>query len=102
MSALSRFSSCCGRDVIGKFAHLALIALLAAIFLLGVAPAGDGGKGRPGCPPGLAKKENGCQPPGQAKNRVLRVGTFRGIPGEFHTIQSARAGELAGRGPGSV
>ncbi len=28
------------------------------------ASAGKGGKG---CPPGLAKKNNGCQPPGQAK-----------------------------------
>jgi hypothetical protein len=25
--------------------------------------------GRGGCPPGLAKKENGCLPPGQAKKR---------------------------------
>ena len=28
------------------------------------ASAGQGGKG---CPPGLAKKNNGCMPPGQAK-----------------------------------
>ncbi len=26
-------------------------------------------QGRGGCPPGLAKKENGCLPPGQAKKR---------------------------------
>jgi hypothetical protein len=88
MSAPSRFSSC-GRDGTGKLAHLALIALLVVIFPQGGAQAGDGGKGPPGCPPGLAKKENGCQPPGQAKNRVLRVGTFRGIAGQFSTIQSA-------------
>lgn len=25
-----------------------------------------------GCPPGLAKKHNGCQPPGQAKNQDYR------------------------------
>src|SRR5262245_49400842 len=88
MSAPSRFSSC-GRDGRGKCLHLALIALLAAIFHQGGAQAGDGGTGPPGCPQGLAKKENGCQPPGQAKNRVLRVGTFRNIPGQFSTIQSA-------------
>lgn len=28
-----------------------------------------GGYGRNGCPPGLAKKNNGCLPPGQAKQR---------------------------------
>src|SRR5262249_36607747 len=77
-----------GRDGIRKFTRLAFIAFLAAIFPQGSAQAGDGGKRPPGCPPGLAKKENGCQPPGQAKTRVLRVGTFRGIAGQFKTIQS--------------
>ena len=28
---------------------------------------GDVGYGRGGCPPGLAKKHNGCMPPGQAR-----------------------------------
>src|SRR5262245_3585356 len=27
--------------------------------------------GRGGCPPGLAKKNNGCLPPGQAKKRYV-------------------------------
>jgi hypothetical protein len=31
------------------------------------------GYGRGGCPPGLAKKHNGCMPPGQAK-KLYRVG----------------------------
>ena len=37
--------------------------------------------GRGGCPPGLAKKNNGCLPPGQAKKRYT-VGSAlpRGIP----------------------
>ena len=33
--------------------------------------------GHAGCPPGLAKKRNGCQPPGQAKKRYA---TGRPIP----------------------
>jgi len=33
--------------------------------------------GHSGCPPGLAKKHNGCQPPGQAKKRYA---TGRPIP----------------------
>ena len=50
----------------------------------------NGSRGTPRtCPPGLAKKDNGCLPPGQTKKRVLRVGTFRGIPGQFTSIQSA-------------
>ena len=37
--------------------------------------------GRGGCPPGLAKKENGCLPPGQAKKRYT-VGQVlpKGVP----------------------
>jgi len=70
-----------------RFARLVLAALVAAILPEVGAQAGAGG--RPECPPGLAKKENGCQPPGHAKPHVLRVGTFRGIPGPFTTIQSA-------------
>ena len=34
---------------------------------------GPVGYGVGGCPPGLAKKENGCMPPGQAK-KLLRYG----------------------------
>ncbi|WP_343343620.1 hypothetical protein WJT74_08320 [Sphingomicrobium sp. XHP0239] len=30
------------------------------------------GYAQQGCPPGLAKKNNGCQPPGQAKKRYER------------------------------
>jgi hypothetical protein len=29
--------------------------------------AGPSAKGAKDCPPGLAKKDNGCMPPGQAK-----------------------------------
>ncbi len=59
----------------------ALPALLAASLLLAPAAALAGDKGKhggkhddwgryevaQGCPPGLAKKHNGCQPPGQAR-----------------------------------
>jgi hypothetical protein len=38
--------------------------------------------GRGGCPPGLAKKNNGCLPPGQAKKRYT-VGTA--LPGDIPT-----------------
>ena len=31
-----------------------------------------------GCPPGLAKKHNGCQPPGQARKHYRRGDTLRG------------------------
>ena len=34
---------------------------------------GQNGYGYEGCPPGLAKKHNGCMPPGQAK-KLYRVG----------------------------
>jgi len=34
---------------------------------------GPVGYGHGGCPPGLAKKHNGCMPPGQAK-KMFRVG----------------------------
>jgi hypothetical protein len=70
-----------------KLATLALAVLLTGILPHAAARAGAGG--RPDCPPGLDKKHNGCRPPGHAKGRVLRVGTFHGIPGSFTTIQSA-------------
>ena len=40
-----------------------------------------GGQSRPGkkCPPGLAKKHNGCMPPGQAK----KWGMGRPLPGDL-------------------
>ena len=63
--------------------HLLMLASAAA--LLSTAPAyakpdhakghkghhakGHAGYGAGGCPPGLAKKNNGCLPPGQAKKR---------------------------------
>jgi len=73
-----------------RLVKLTLAAGLMATLPYTVAQAGNGnGNGPPGCPPGLAKKNNGCLPPGQAKKRVLRVGTFRNIPGQFATIQSA-------------
>ncbi|HTF36044.1 MAG TPA: hypothetical protein VK714_20350 [Myxococcota bacterium] len=75
----------------GRLAQLVLAAVLLGILPQAGAQAGNekGGGGPPGCPPGLVQKDYGCLPPGQAKNRVLRVGTFRGIPGQFTTIQSA-------------
>jgi hypothetical protein len=58
--------------------HMILIAAAAALGMAGLAVARPGngnghGHGNPhdwgagGCPPGLAKKENGCLPPGQAR-----------------------------------
>lgn len=41
-----------------------LIALAAMLAMPPVTAAAQGAKG---CPPGLAKKQNGCLPPGQAK-----------------------------------
>ena len=53
------------------------LVLLAASLTLGISGAAAGrpggghghgnGYGHGGCPPGLAKKENGCMPPGQAR-----------------------------------
>jgi hypothetical protein len=45
--------------------------------------------GRGGCPPGLAKKHNGCLPPGQAKKRYVvgralpRTVVFERVPATF-------------------
>ena len=74
----------------GRLAQLILAAVLMGALPQSGAQAWNGeAGGPPECPPGLAKKDNGCLPPGQAKKRVLRVGTFRGIPGQFTSIQSA-------------
>ena len=50
--------------------------------------------GRGNCPPGLAKKQNGCLPPGQAKKRyVVGHSLARGIaPGTLPVELSARIG----------
>ena len=73
----------------GPFVRLVPVALVAVIAFSAGARAGTSGGGPPECPPGLAKKHDGCLPPGQAKKRVLRVGTFHDIPGQFTTIQAA-------------
>lgn len=44
-----------------------LLAALLAAAVVAPAFADPGGHGAAGCPPGLAKKHNGCLPPGQAK-----------------------------------
>ena len=50
-------------------------AFAAAATLAGTASA-DPGQGRwGGCPPGLAKKGNGCMPPGQARKYYWNRGT---------------------------
>jgi len=59
---------------------------------------GPGGYGTGGCPPGLAKKNNGCMPPGQAK-KLYNVGqryplsygnpwTYNQIPYDLRTRYS--------------
>lgn len=49
-----------------------ILALLLMGITLGGTPVIAGGRD---CPPGLAKKHNGCQPPGQAKKQgYYRVG----------------------------
>jgi len=40
-----------------------------------------------GCPPGLAKKQNGCQPPGQARKNFAR-GTY--LPREYSNYTAYR------------
>jgi len=50
----------------------------------GFAPARFSGRGRAvvdGCPPGLAKKGNGCMPPGLARNGVNGAGVFTAAAG---------------------
>lgn len=42
-----------------------------------------------GCPPGLAKKHNGCQPPGQAKK--ARWGRGQYLPRTYRTYYVPRA-----------
>ena len=48
---------------------------------------------RPNCPPGLAKKRNGCLPPGQAKKyaigRPLAVDIWQPIPDDLFSLLSA-------------
>jgi hypothetical protein len=52
---------------------------------------------RGGCPPGLAKKHNGCQPPGQAKKRYVRG---RPLPGNVVVLSLPRELEIRiGRPP---
>ena len=46
----------------------------------------ENGRGHGGCPPGLAKKHNGCMPPGQAK-KLYRGAHF---PSGFGTRYSYR------------
>jgi len=44
----------------------------------------DYGYGRGGCPPGLAKKHNGCMPPGQAK-KLYRGQRWQSGYGTYYT-----------------
>jgi hypothetical protein len=44
------------------------------------------------CPPGLAKKDNGCMPPGQAKNWTLGRPLARNVI--FHDVPPALAEQL--------
>lgn len=70
--------------------HKTLIsALVASLALSSPAFAGNGnGKHGAGCPPGLAKKNNGCLPPGQAKKlavgQPLPAGAVYAIPSSLH------------------
>lgn len=45
------------------------------------------GYGGRGCPPGLAKKHNGCMPPGQAK-KLYRGERWRSGYGSYYTYRS--------------
>ncbi len=49
--------------------------LIATAALLSLSPAAVLAGGPKGCPPGLAKKHNGCLPPGQAK-KIYGRGDF--------------------------
>ena len=55
-----------------RISTLALV--IAAALGTGSVLADRGGHGHGGCPPGLAKKNNGCMPPGQAKKQQLLIG----------------------------
>jgi hypothetical protein len=46
----------------------------------------DYGYGRGGCPPGLAKKHNGCMPPGQAK-KLYRGQRWRSGYGDLYSYR---------------
>src|SRR6185312_16662794 len=65
---------------------LLLLAGAAALGIAGPALADPGhghGRGR-GCPPGLAKKHNGCLPPGQAK-KLYRGERWQGGYGTYYS-----------------
>ncbi len=59
-----------------------LIAMASLLLLLPVSAQAGGPKG---CPPGLAKKSNGCLPPGQAK-KIYRPGDR--IYSEYATVRN--------------
>jgi hypothetical protein len=65
-----------------------LIAGAAALGFAGPALAkpGHGHGGYGDCPPGLAKKHNGCQPPGQAK-KLYRGQRWQSGYGTYYTYQ---------------
>lgn len=61
----------------------------------------------PGCPPGLAKKNNGCLPPGQAKKRYqighpLAVDSHRLPTDLLHRLPSPPSGHIYGRVDGDI
>ena len=71
-------------------ANRLLAVLLAACIGAGPAlaqpPWAGGGKGGKSCPPGLAKKNNGCMPPGQAKKWQVGQPLPRDVV--FHPVPS--------------
>ena len=102
---LVSFGSSAAGDNQRAMKHLLLIAGAAALVSAAPALANPGkGKGNPhahgahsgpyapgigGCPPGLAKKHNGCMPPGQAKklyNIGQRFPMGYGVPWGYNQI----------------
>ena len=59
--------------------------LIAMAALLSLSPAAVLAGGSKGCPPGLAKKNNGCLPPGQAK-KIFGRGDF--LEGDYVLIKN--------------
>ena len=61
------------------------IMLIAAAAMLATSPLSGHAGNSKGCPPGLAKKQNGCLPPGQAK-KIYGRGDY--LTGDYVVIRN--------------
>lgn len=72
-----------------------LLLALAALSLTLAAPGAEAGP--KGCPPGLAKQNSACQPPGRAK-KIQRYRVGDRIPGDYVVLTNPFRYGLDGRG----